>query len=254
MREEQAKINQQLADRTSQLLETQKRLQNTPINLSEEQKAYLPCHLALPCLTTAERNSLLREVHRYNSMPQPTTDKNTFATVGITDSTKKQLITTIYPALQKNDLDLARMSLSLETTIQNDNEFPKDKISERLQAISRMAVDNAQRLALRQRQLSQSTRGVTGAEGLTTIAEIDLADNNVIQVNMVTAIQELKKFTKTLTPAKLSTPFSGSTNKPKYQSNKKPPTKDFKGGYKGKNYDPNYKKKFEQTAPPPKKD
>jgi hypothetical protein len=251
------KVNQELADRTSQLLEAQTRLQNAPINISEEQKAFLPCHLAIPCLATAERNGLLREVHRFNNLPQPITDKNTFATVGINDSTKKQLITTIYPALQKNDLELARMSSSLETKIQNNVEFSKLKIIDGLQAISRMAVDNAQKLAHRQKQLSLSARGVTGAEGLTSIAEIDLADNNVIQVNMVAAIQELKKFTKIFTPAKPSTPYTGSTHKQQkktssynnsYNSYKKHKPSDSKGGYEGKKFDPDYKKKYEQSA------
>jgi hypothetical protein len=213
--------------------------------------------LALPCLTTAERNGLLRDAHRFIDLPQPITDKNTFATVGINDSTKKQLITTVYPALQKNELELARMSLSLETKIQNDDQFSKLKIIECLQAISRMAVDNAQKLAHRQKLLSLSARGVTGAEGLTSIAELDLSDNNVIQVNMVAAIQELKKFTKTFTPAKTSTPYSGSTNKQQkktssynssYNSYKKNKPSDSKGGYKGKKFDPDYKKKYEQSA------
>lgn len=237
LQENQEKLNAEFSARTAILLE---KIASEPIDLSENEKSFVPCHLALSPMSTADRNKIIRKFKRINGLPESLHDKNGLATIGITDNKSKNFITNVYPNMQKNGLDILRMSLALHHQISQDGAMSKDDLCEALQSIAQIAADNVQILAQKQTAMSLEARGVKGAEALITEMDINLSDNNIIQSCHVAAITELKKFQAAVVPKKTSSSSSSFNKSSNPKSSFKAPTKT--SGYKGKNYNPNYQK------------
>jgi hypothetical protein len=178
-----------------------------PFHLTDEEHGFVPRHLQLPTLTGQERATILRKFPKPSIFPEALTDKNGLATLGINDGVKRSLITTTYPALQRNAMDLARMSLSAFHNLRNGDTFSHDGILEILRDITTVAMDNAQILAQKQLQLSLETRKFKAALSLSK--NLDHSDTNIIQADHVNAISELNKFNKIVSPSKPFVPNRG---------------------------------------------
>ena len=182
--------------------------QDRRIALTDEVAAAVSPHLQCKPLEPAERRSLLSEYPKPDQLPAPITDANGLASKTLSDTAQRKLALTILPQLQRDALDVGRVaaaawehSLSLA-----DSDDKAEYLLQAIQDILGLSIDNAQRMAKTQLELTFDSVGAKGAYSLLNLEpntqDIDFRDPSLLQQAHVDCIKDIRSFNGSLEAAK----------------------------------------------------
>ena len=180
-----------------------------PIALPPEVQGCVPPHLQLESLEAPQRKQVITSYVQHD-LPKHIRDENGLASRAITSSENRKWVVTHLPQLQRDALDVLRISTAAWVQATNMPNGPQRDmfLFQALQDITLISVDNAQRIA--KLQLKQTFEG-SNAKNAQSIMDfkpdsdnvsINPKDNNILQQAHIEAIQELQRFNKSIDAAK----------------------------------------------------
>ena len=177
-------------------------------DLSDVVAAAVCPHLQCRPLEASERRSLLSDYPRPDQLPSPITDANGLASKTLNDSAQRKLVLTTLPQLQRDALDAGRVaaaawehSLSLI-----DPDAKAEYLLQAVQDILGLSIDNAQRMAKTQLELTFESAGAKGAYSLLNLEprtdDLDFRDPSLLQQAHVECIKDIRSFNGSLEAAR----------------------------------------------------
>lgn len=180
------------------------------MQLSETVAGCIPPHLQIKPLDAAERKRVVNGYAKLEPFPKVLRDSNGLAAKAIPDAKERKWLLTHAPTFQKDALDVLRVgAFAWQRAIAIDEPAARaDYLLDVLKDVVVLAADNAQRAAQLQCEGVFEAAGAKGAYSFLKLGpnqneiEIDQSDHSVVQQVHIEAMQDLRKFSKEITPTK----------------------------------------------------
>ena len=164
----------------------------------------IPPHLQCEPMEREQRKRLLKPYPKLKQMPKPIKDRNGLGARAIATKEDKKWIVNHLPALQRDALDVARVSLAAWNSYLRTGS--NEQLLEAIRNVTALATDNAQRIAQLQLQQTFEASGAKGAYSIMQLtpdsSELDFSEHTLFQQAHIEALQDLKKYTYTIDQAK----------------------------------------------------
>ena len=161
-------------------------------------------HLQLAATDAAERKRMLAGYPKISGFPESVKDDNGMAARAITDAEQRRWVTERMPAIQRDQLDVARVAAAT-WELANMSQDPEQRMhlfDKSLKDIIALSINSAQRSAEAQLKQSFTGAGAEGSYSLLDLApnslQLDLGDNNIFQQVHLDAMAELRKFKQSI--------------------------------------------------------
>ena len=167
-------------------------------------KDAIPPHLQCEPMEREQRKRLLKPYPKLKQLPKPIKDRNGLGARAIASKEDKKWIVTHLPALQRDALEVARVSLAAWDAYLRTG--GNEQLLEAIKNVTALATDNAQRIAQLQLQQTFEASGAKGAYSIMQLtpdsSELDFSEHTLFQQAHIEALQDLKKYTSTIDQAK----------------------------------------------------
>ena len=243
----QAQINEQRAQYTALQQEHQQLLRDSknrttlleskqaPWELHQQLSDAIAPHLQLEPMPQSDRKRLLAEYPQLD-LPKAIKDDNGFGARAIASADNRKWLLTHVPQLQRDGLDLLRMSAAAwqRALCTEDPQLRGAQLLDALRDITTVAADNVQRLAQLQLKQTFETSGAKGAHSILDLGpetqDINFKDTNLLQHAHIEAMQELQQYNKSIDTAKQANKGKSGRGNQRFGNRNRG---GGKGGYRG---------------------
>lgn len=222
----------------AQLCALASKKQGNEFDLHDDVQGAFPPHLQIEPMERDKRKLIVKSYPKATkSFPKPVKDNNGLAARAISSKDDKKWLLERLPAIQGDALDVLRIATSAwhSYLCTGSNE----KLFEAIKDITSIAADNAQRLAQLQLKETFAASGAKGSYSIMDLSpdstELDTTEHSLFQQAHIEALQDLKKFTKSVDTIK-KPDKNGKHNSDKPRHNGRPNFSRGRGGHDDRNF------------------